>query len=155
MAVVEQESGEMSNSARRACLCRQHESLRKRVDATRSAAFAALAGGEDTTQLACAIAALEAELTLHLQSEEALLGPILGAIDAWGPVRLERLRTEHRQQRAFFLVLTDPSSGIETIARRTMAFCGELLDDMDFEERELFGENVLRDDCVTLDASDA
>ena len=153
MAAVEPEIHRLTNSARRTILCRQHDLLRRRVDAARHAAFAALAGAEGGKELRDTVAALESELALHLETEEALLGPVRGAIDAWGAVRLERLQAEHRQQRAFFLVLTDPSADILTVARRTIIVCGELFDDMEYEERELFGEDVLRDDCVLLDAA--
>jgi iron-sulfur cluster repair protein YtfE (RIC family) len=152
MAAVEPEVRRLTNTARRTILCQQHESLRKRIDATRQLAFAALAGGAPATRLASSIALLQAELELHLETEEALLEPILACIDAWGPMRLDRLRAEHRQQRAFLMVLADPSAEVETAAHRTIAFCNELFEDMEYEERELFGEDVLRDDCVLLDA---
>ena len=154
MTIAALETMTLSNADRRAHLCRQHQALRALVDQTRRAAFAALADDGEAGRLVSAVAALESELSAHLATEEALLGPILAGIDAWGPVRLDRLRAEHRQQRASLAALVH-SGGVRVAASRAIAFCGELAEDMSFEERELFGEDVLRDDCVAVDAADA
>ena len=41
------------------------------------------------------------------------------------------------------------------VAGRTLGLCDDLLTDMEFEERELLNEKILRDDFILLDASDS
>jgi hypothetical protein len=146
---------EPSNSERREILRRQHDELRRDIAAARLAALFALSDGGTSDGLFPAVEALERDLLAHLVDEERLLGPILAGIDAWGPVRLERLRTEHARQRAVLATLNRRSVPLRAVASRTLALCEDLLADMDFEETELFSEKVMRDDCILLDASDA
>jgi len=100
---------------------------------------------------------LERELLSHLADEEKLLAPILERIDAWGPLRVDLLRAEHAHQRAVLALLTGekawPSGTV--VAGRTLGLCDDLLTDMEFEERELLNEKILRDDFILLDASDS
>jgi hypothetical protein len=147
-----------TNEERRKTLCAQHANLRKTIEETRIAALASISGDLEAAQLLAAVAKLERQMLQHLADEEKLLGPILGTIDAWGSVRLGLLRAEHAHQRAVLAVLGEHGVAVgaeRVVAARTLALCEELLVDMEFEERELFNEKVLRDDCILLDASDA
>ena len=147
----------VSNEERRRILRGQHVHLRRTIEATRTAAREALAGKGSAGDLQGAVGTLERELLAHLDEEERLLGPILGELDAWGPVRLSLLRAEHAHQRAVLAILTGRSAwpASSVVAGRTLAMCEDLLTDMEFEERELLNEKVLRDDLILIDASDA
>ena len=146
----------MKNSERRTILRAQHVRLRMAVETARNTARRALARSGAAGELQAAVIALQRELLAHLAEEEKLLEPILPALDAWGNVRLDLLRAEHAHQRAVLAVLTGhaawPAGAV--VAGRTLALCDDLLTDMEFEERELINERVLRDDIVLLDASD-
>src|SRR5207245_2508532 len=75
--------------------------------------------GHRAAVLAGAIATFSSELRAHLAAEEELLGPVLERIDAWGPVRLDLLRTEHAHQRAVLdASRTDRRLDARDIARR-------------------------------------
>jgi len=148
---------DLSNEERRRILRAQHVHLRRTIEAAHIAAKGALEGKVSAGDLQTAVGALERELLAHLGEEERLLEPILGQIDAWGPIRLSLLRAEHAHQRAVLAVLTGRSAwpAAPLVAKRTLAMCEDLLVDMEFEERELLNENVLRDDLILRDASDA
>ena len=148
---------ELTNEERRHILRGQHAHLRRTIKAAQMVARSALAGTASAGELQVAVGALERELLAHLDEEERLLGPILAKLDAWGPVRLSLLRAEHAHQRAVLAVLTGrsawPASGL--VAGRTLSMCDDLITDMEFEDRELLDEKLLRDDLILLDASDA
>jgi iron-sulfur cluster repair protein YtfE (RIC family) len=146
----------MTNSERRRILCAQHARLRVTVEIARNAARHALARGGAAGELQTAVLTLQRELLAHLAEEEKLLEPVLREIDAWGAVRVDLLRAEHAHQRAVLAVLTGhqawPAGAV--VAGRTLTLCDDLLSDMEFEERELVNDRVLRDDLILLDASD-
>jgi len=96
---------DLSNDDRRRILRGQHVHLRKTIEAARSAATGALAGRISPEELQRAVSALERELLAHLGEEERLLEPILGKLDAWGPLRLTLLHAEHAHQRAVMALL--------------------------------------------------
>ena len=146
----------MKNAERRTILRSQHVRLRTVVETARNAARNTLAQRGAAGELQTAVTALQTELLAHLAEEERLLEPILPTIDAWGAVRLDLLRAEHAHQRAVLAVLTGNSAwpAGPVVAARTLALCDDLLTDMEFEERELINERVLRDDVILLDASD-
>ena len=146
-----------TNEERRQYLRGQHAHLRQTIAAAQEAARSALvAASPRAGELQAAVIALKNELLGHLADEERLLEPVLGDIDAWGPVRVGLLRAEHAHQRAVLAVLTGPTAwpAPKLVAGRTLSLCEDLLVDMEFEERELLTENLLRDDCILLDASD-
>jgi len=145
-----------TNAERRAILRAQHGQLRQAIETARNAARAALAR-PSAGELQCAVNALARMLLAHLADEERLLERILADLDAWGPIRLGLLRAEHAHQRAVLAILTGQEAwpAPRIVAGRTLALCDDLLTDMEFEERELLDEAVLRDDFVLLDASDA
>lgn len=145
-----------TNSDRRYVLLEQHAKLRMTIETARTSARKALAQRGSAGAMKTAVAALQRELLAHLADEEKLLEPILPQLDAWGPVRLDLLRAEHAHQRAVLAVLTGHEAwpAVTVVAGRTLAICDDLLADMEFEERELLNEKVLRDDFILLDASD-
>jgi hypothetical protein len=148
---------EPTNEERRQILLAQHARLRRTIEAARAAARAALARGGAGGELRAAVILLERELLGHLSDEEKLLEPVLAEIDAWGALRVGLLRAEHAHQRAVLAVLAaaQPWPATTLVAGRTLGLCDELITDMEFEERELLNEKVMRDDFILLDASDA
>jgi hypothetical protein len=146
-----------TNEQRRKVLLGQHSHLRETIQVAQDAARNLLAARVAAGDLQMAVIALKNELLLHLADEERLLEPILAGIDAWGPIRAGLLRAEHAHQRAVLAVLTGPTAwpAATIVAARTLSLCDDLLADMDFEERELLSEKLLRDDLILLDASDA
>jgi iron-sulfur cluster repair protein YtfE (RIC family) len=146
-----------TNEQRRQILLGQHDHLRGTIQVAQDAARNLLTARAAAGQLQRAVIALRDELLRHLADEEKLLEPILADIDAWGPIRAGLLRAEHAHQRAVLAVLTGPTSwpAATLVAARTLSLCDDLLTDMEFEERELLCEKLLRDDLILLDASDA
>ncbi len=148
----------MNHEERRTTLQLEHQQLRTLIAQVRGAAVDVL-GGEaaDSQELRNQVGALRTRLEEHLATEEALLGPVLERIDAWGPVRLDLMRAEHAHQRAVLAVLrSDRAAAIppELLARRTLGLLDDILTDMDAEDRDLLDPKVLRDDVIQLDASD-
>jgi iron-sulfur cluster repair protein YtfE (RIC family) len=148
---------EPTNEERRQILRGEHAHLRLTIEAARTAARKVLTMRGSAGELQMAVMKLKRELLAHLADEEKLLEPILGGIDAWGPLRHGLLRAEHSHQRAVLEVLTGQTSwpAATLVAGRTLSLCDDLVTDMEFEERELLSERLLRDDLVLLDASDA
>lgn len=145
-----------THEQRRKILLEQHAHLRETIQAAQTAARNLLGARAVVGELQRAVVALSDELLIHLADEERLLEPILANIDAWGPGRAALLRAEHAHQRAVLAILTGPAvwPAATLVAGRTLTLCDDLLADMEFEERELLSEKVLRDDFILLDASD-
>ena len=145
---------------RRKLLTAQHDRLRVLIGALRSAAGSVLAA-EDIEALQLigrlrrAVEELELQFYAHLASEEATLEPILSRIDAWGPIRLDLLRAEHGHQRAVLAAMRVAEGAPYSIARRAASLAEDLLADIAAEERDLLAPELLRDDAVCLDQSDA
>jgi iron-sulfur cluster repair protein YtfE (RIC family) len=149
----------MTHEERRQTLHGQHQHLRAVIARVREAALEIVGAEEsDSTSLRSLISELRDDMERHLATEEALLGPVLERIDAWGPVRLDLLRAEHAHQRAVLSVLrSDRAAAVPplTLARRLLGLLDDIIADMDAEDRDLLDPRVLRDDLIQLDASDA
>ncbi len=149
----------MNHEERRQTLHAQHQQLRAVIAEVRQAALEVLgAESEDSSELRDRVGRLREDLERHLSLEEALLEPVLERIDAWGPIRLELLRTEHAHQRAVLSLLrSDRAAAIPPLqlARRVLGLLDDISADMDAEDRDLLDARVLRDDPIQLDASDA
>lgn len=149
----------MTHEERRTILQLQHRELRELVAKVQAAAQQALRNAsEDSASLRASIGELRTDMERHLATEEALLGPVLERLDAWGPVRLDLMRAEHAHQRAVLAVLrSDRAAALpsQLLARRVLGLLDDILADMDAEDRDLLDARVLRDDVIQLDASDA
>lgn len=79
-------------------ILRQHVEIRARM---RGIVRMATAIGSPDTQrhLRMSLAHFAAVFEEHLTFEERELGPVLHALDAWGPAREQALVDEHREQR--------------------------------------------------------
>jgi Hemerythrin HHE cation binding domain len=150
----------MRHLDRRALLLAQHKRLRERIVEVGEAAANVLACSDAelpgrAEELTRALAAFTSDMNLHLGAEEELLGPILERLDAWGPVRLELLRSEHAHQRAILETLySDRKLAPRELARHARSLVANVLLDMNEEERDLLAEGLLRDDAIVLDQSD-
>ncbi|HZR09851.1 MAG TPA: hemerythrin domain-containing protein [Myxococcales bacterium] len=149
----------MNHEERRQTLHSQHQQLRGVIAEVREAALEVL-GTEpaECGALRMRISGLRDDLERHLVTEEALLGPVLERLDAWGPVRLDLLRAEHAHQRAVLSLLRSERAAALpplVLARRVLGLLDDLIADMEAEDRDLLDPRVLRDDIIQLDASDA
>jgi len=150
----------MRHLDRTSVLLAQHKQLRERIVDVGEASANVLASDEAdlpvrASEMERAIGVFADEMRTHLATEEELLGPILERLDAWGPVRLDLLRSEHAHQRAVLHALhVGCRLGAREMARRARMLIADVLLDMDAEERDLLSEDLLRDDPIILDASD-
>jgi hypothetical protein len=95
------------------------------------------------------------KLAAHLELEDAMLAPVLRTIDAWGPVRADRLNEDHTAQRreiSELLHFLEESEDAERIADRVSRFAETLERDMKEEEHDVLSSELLRDDTVSTDA---
>ncbi|HLH28382.1 MAG TPA: hemerythrin domain-containing protein [Acidimicrobiales bacterium] len=142
----------------RAEVLAQHEALRSRLAAARLAAYEMLDGRPPAPALRDEVLRLAVEMEVHLGFEERMLAPVLAALDAWGPERAERLRTEHAKQRGELAAFVSCCDGdgwrARSFAERVRLFVVELLEDMAIEETLLLDPAVLRDDLVVPDQTD-
>lgn len=90
----------------------------------------------------------------HLALEERILAPVIEHIDAWGPVRVERMKQEHHEQRAMLRAIAADMSSDRTpaeLADEVRWLVEVLLADMAREEAELLAEDLLGDDPINTD----
>src|SRR5712692_1441804 len=79
---------EQTNEERWQILRGEHAHLRLTIEAARTIARKVLSIRGSAGELQIVVMTLKRELLAHLADEERLLEPIMGSIDAWGPVRL-------------------------------------------------------------------
>lgn len=88
----------------------------------------------------------------HLDSEESLLSHAIHDVDASGPMRLQEMHREHAEQRsALSSIMRHPAADPEYDASLRQ-FLRILTRDLEEEERDLLGPDVLRDDSISIDA---
>jgi hypothetical protein len=90
--------------------------------------------------------------------EEKILQPVIVQVDAWGPVRVERMIEEHREQRLLLRAvandIADERRPSDELADELAWLVETLLHDMEREEKEFLAEDLLRDDGFVVDQSD-
>jgi len=138
----------------RKLLLEQHRSLRALLAEARAGAARLSRGEGSAGELRRRLGELRAACEEHMRDEEDRLAPVLARIDAWGPERLERMREEHAHQRAALARLATEEPGTD-LAKDAVALAEVLESEMRAEERDILDASVLRDDPLTLDASDA
>lgn len=88
----------------------------------------------------------------HLDREEELLRRELIGLDASGPMRLLEMEREHAEQRAALSsIMRHPAADPEYDASLRQ-FLRILVRDIEEEERDLLGPDVLRDASISIDA---
>lgn len=145
---------ELKNSQIRRIVLGEHQGLRKRLDEIEAGLKTLTdAHPEPLAQVRVLFKALLEAFVRHVEHEEALLKPILLDLDAWGPVRLEEMEKEHKEQREHVaaLLAIDPLAPVATWVTEMRGFTDRLRADMDGEERDFLDPNVLRDDVITVD----
>jgi hypothetical protein len=131
----------------------QHIQLRILFVEVENACRDALDGRGDPAPL---VHKLVREVLDHISVEDRVLLPALREIDAWGETRAAHVAAEHARQREELAALRDLARlgpGDEA-ARATLGMISELMIDMDGEERDLLGPDLLRDDLVVISQSD-
>jgi hypothetical protein len=132
----------------------QHVELRRLLTSGLDHVRAALAGDDwSHVPIRLLVEVTYKELVQHLASEEALVLPILEDDVPLGPLRAERLRQEHAQQREELALLAawGALDDERELAARFRTLARALLADIDLEERELLTSEVIRDDGIVVD----
>lgn len=88
----------------------------------------------------------------HLDTEEQLLRAAIVDVDASGPMRLLALEREHAEQRAALSSIMRHPVVDPQYDASLRQFLRVLIRDLEEEERDLLGPDVLRDDSISIDA---
>jgi iron-sulfur cluster repair protein YtfE (RIC family) len=138
----------------RARVLEQHAALREALSGIEGVASAGLAGeARFGSELRARVNRLVEQVEAHLSMEEEVLLPVLREIDAWGPVRAERLIEEHEAQRAGLerLRALEQGDNQAEFTRAVLAMIWTLLGDMRQEEHDILKDELLRDDVIAID----
>jgi hypothetical protein len=140
----------MKPSEVRDLVSREHVQIR--ILATEVDADCRRALDGDSVDLKPRVVTLARLLWNHLALEDRLLVPLLQKLDAWGPVRVKEILSEHARQREELTVLTHRSraGSAHALAAATRRLIADLRTDMDAEERDLLHPDLLRDDPVVV-----
>jgi iron-sulfur cluster repair protein YtfE (RIC family) len=148
---------EMAPSEIRKLILDGHTQLRTTIAALESLVAKQLktAPAKKNEELLTHATRFNAEFLAHLKLEEGILRPVLMEIDAWGPVRVERIDKKHTEQRARILeiqaiIIQAQWSELHT---ELHSFIQELTEDMAAEEKEMLSPDVLRDDVIAVNFS--
>lgn len=145
----------MMPSEIRAELLRQHAEIRALMERTRTIAERASKGAPVDDDLRASLVQLADALRRHNLQEEALLGDIIPAVDAWGAARAEIMTEEHVREHAglYAALLGTPCTPIEFAGAAIDSLLGAMAVHMAREEEAFLGEDVLRDDVVVVTQS--
>jgi hypothetical protein len=134
---------------------RQHQALRALLQhslaRTRGSARRDDGGAHDLAGLGREI---RRRFRAHLAFEEHVLVPVLSSADLWGPQRVRNLTDEHRRQRQQLDTLLEGIAhgwNREQLALALRALATDLLRDMEEEERDYLGPELLHDDPIVVD----
>jgi len=140
----------------RTAIFKQHETIRMLLRAAGTVADMAAGGNRRVADLLPHyLESVRAALEQHLAFEERLILPILAADPTLGKERAQRLRDEHRRQRAELAALSRAREELAIaparVAERLRALVDGFLEDMTAEEYFLLAGDVLRNDLVSVD----
>jgi iron-sulfur cluster repair protein YtfE (RIC family) len=91
-------------------------------------------------------------LAEHIDHEDAVIGPIIARVDAWGPVRLEQMQHEHAGQRmALKQAVHDLEIEGRSLGQAIQSMCWEILHDMRREEHDLLHPDLWRDGTIVVE----
>lgn len=88
----------------------------------------------------------------HLETEEQLLRSVIPEVDPAGPMRLLAMERDHAGQRAALSSIMRHPVADPQYDASLRQFLRVLVRDIDDEERDLLGPDVLRDDSINIDA---
>jgi Hemerythrin HHE cation binding domain len=145
----------MKPSEIRGDLLREHAQIRVMLDVTLTFAEVSRVDAPGCDDLREHLVRLTDAMRAHNLREEALLGDLIPAIDAWGPARAAIMFEEHVQEheRLYAALLGIPCTPAEFAAAGVAALVGLIGEHMDREEAAFLGEDVLRDDLVVANQS--
>jgi hypothetical protein len=132
----------------RGSLVAQHRAMRRVMECTHGE----LTRGDNTLARSSGISLVAGRVS-EMAAMDLVLGPILRAIDAWGPQRERSLYLGHSRQVAELgqvdALLRDPAVPVDA---PLAAFLIALGNDLRREEDEFLSPTLLRDDPVVLDS---
>ncbi|MBI4510503.1 MAG: hemerythrin domain-containing protein [Deltaproteobacteria bacterium] len=139
-------------SEARARLLAQHEELRGIIDGAEEMTARLVAGKATGDEVRRKLAELDRALHDHNAEEETILEPLLRTVDAWGPVRIEQMLTEHAREHGIFRqtldeIVASPPSHMAGAIRGLVA---DLRRHIEHEERSFLNPELLKDDLVTV-----
>jgi acetoin utilization protein AcuB len=134
----------------------EHQTLKRLLDQAEARAQDILDGRRpsdaEVRALRDAARQLYTSLASHNALEDRVLGAVLRTTDAWGPLRVERMTSVHRdQQRALesaLMELDDLSQPARALAEQVLAIASTVRADVQAEEEELLCPELLRDDTI-------
>jgi hypothetical protein len=141
------------HSAARMRIMEDHARLRLIIREVDRVAVAVAAGDLDKVPLLKVRAGdLYRVVAEHVGHEEMVLIPILRKIDAWGNVRCDQLKADHRGQLEMLeRASADLDFGGEDLGRSVQSMCWEILHDMRREEHDLLHPDLWRDEMVVVE----
>lgn len=129
-----------------ALLREQHDQIRELADRC-DAALAGLAGNEAIADDAgLAVTRLRIAVAAHNRDEEALLGPILLATDAFGAVRVDAMMSSHAEEHQ---ALREALYATTVAALRPVI--AQLRAHLEAEEAFFLSHRIVRDDLVSIE----
>jgi len=93
----------------------------------------------------------------NLDREDKVLPPQLAQVDSWGPERVQQLDESHARQKAALAVAelaAATASSRAELAAISRDLIRELVRALRWEEHDLLGEELLRDDLVVINQED-
>jgi acetoin utilization protein AcuB len=134
----------------------EHQTLKRLLDQAEARARDILEKGRpsdaEVRALRDAARQLYSSLSSHNAIEDRVLGPVLRATDAWGPLRVERLTSVHQEQQrtleSALMELDDLAQPACALAEQLLAIASAVRDDVEAEEEELLCPELLRDDTT-------
>lgn len=143
----------MKPSEIRQTILDEHAHLRRKIATIEAHLMPSLARASRwRDDLAREVAELATAFSAHLDAEEQLLRAVIPGADTAAPMRLLAMEREHHDQRAALsAILRHPIADARHDAS-LREFLHTLTRDLDEEERDLLGPDVLRDDSISIDA---
>ena len=125
----------------------EHKEIRKQMTEIERLAVA-----KDLVGLSHAVLVFQKTFKAHLLHEEAILWPILEAVDSWGPVRIEKMSKEHQEQRQMIENLSNlkKAGSVNDMIKVIRDLMVILTADMTAEESEFLNPEIMRDDVVSV-----
>lgn len=124
------------------------------LDEVEGEAHRLLEGGGDFGTLRRLAFSLERSIGSLIEKEQELLKPTLESTDSWGEVRAEQLERAHERQRQALAESREASEQGRLHPRRFAEIVSdavvEIRADMEKVERRSLGQELLRDDLVTV-----
>jgi Hemerythrin HHE cation binding domain len=128
-------------------LLAEHEALRELIKRCEQLAGELEAGRIEPAHLAREVGRLCVAFDAHNRYEEQFLRPVLGDVDAFGEVRLDRMVADHVEEHG--LVRAGLDSNVTDELRLTL---DRLRNHLAAEERDFLSAKVLRDDLVVVES---